>query len=104
MSKPRSIVRAWAAWCCPAALALLMMVALPPRPGLAQAPQKPDSIAPVEEFSRQLDELKKSFTDLNKRIGESAKMIDRATDPQASRQEIAELRDLVGSLLGAVAD
>ncbi len=104
MSEPRSIVRAWATWCCPAALALLLMISVPPRPGLAQAAQQPDAVAPVEEFSRQLDELKKSFTELNKRIEESAKTIDRSTDPQASRQEIAELRELVGSLLGAVAD
>ena len=103
MSKPRSIVRAWATWCCLAALALLLATALPP-PGLAQTAEKPDAITPVEEFSRQLDELKKSFVDLNKRIEESAKAIDRATDPQASRKEIAELRELVGSLLGAVAD
>jgi chromosome segregation ATPase len=80
------------------------VLAVPPRPGFAQASQKPDAIAPVEDFSRQLDELKKSFVELNKRIEESAKAIDRATDPQASRKEIAELRELVGSLLGAVAD
>jgi DNA repair exonuclease SbcCD ATPase subunit len=80
------------------------MIAVAPRPGFAQAAQKPDAVAPVEEFSRQLDELKKSFVDLNKRIEESAKAIDRATDPQASRKEIEELRELVGSLLGAVAD
>ena len=104
MSKPRSIMRAWASWRWLAALALVLAIAVPPRPGMAQTAQKPDAVAPVEEFSRQLDELKKSFTDLNKRIEESAKTIDRATDPQASRQEIAELRDLVGSLLGAVAD
>jgi DNA repair exonuclease SbcCD ATPase subunit len=100
MSKPRSLLRAMR----PAALALLLMAAVAPRPALAQTAQKPDAIAPVEEFSRQLDELKKSFVDLNKRIEESAKAIDRATDPQASRREIEELRELVGSLLGAVAD
>src|SRR5262252_4543753 len=104
MSKPRSIVRAWATWCCPAALAFLLMTAIPARPGLAQTAQKPDAIGPVEDFSRQLDELKKSFVELNKRIEESARTIDRETDPQASRKEIAELRELVGSLLGAVAD
>jgi len=104
MSKPRATVRAWAIRWWPAALALLLVVAVPPRPGLAQAEQKPDAIAPVEDFSRQLDELKKSFVELNKRIEESAKAIDRETDPQASRKEIEELRALVGSLLGAVAD
>ena len=106
MSKPRSTMRAWAMRWWPAALAALLVVAMPPRPGFAQENQsrKPDAIAPVEEFSRQLDELKKSFVELNKRIEESAKAIDGATDPQASRKEIEELRELVGSLLGAVAD
>jgi DNA repair exonuclease SbcCD ATPase subunit len=108
MSKPRSIVRAtmreraMRLW--PTALVVLLMIAVPPRPGLAQDSQKRDAVAPVEEFSRQLDELKKSFVELNKRIEESARAIDGATDPQASRKEIAELRELVGSLLGAVAD
>jgi len=104
MSMPRSTTRAWAMRWWPAALALFLVLALPPRPGFAQGSPKPDAIAPVEEFSRQLDELKKSFVDLNKRIEQSAKAIDRATDPQASRKEIEELRELVGSLLGAVAD
>jgi hypothetical protein len=104
MSKPRSILRAWATRCCPAALSLFLVVAMSCGPGFAQTAQKPDETAPIEEFSRQLDELKKSFLDLNKRIEQSAKAIDHATDPQASRKEIAELRELVGSLLGAVAD
>jgi DNA repair exonuclease SbcCD ATPase subunit len=91
-------------WSWPAALVVLLIIAMPPRPGFAQSSAKSDALTPVEEFSRQLDELKKSFVDLNKRIEESAKTIDRATDPQASRKEIAELRELVGSLLGAVAD
>src|SRR5690349_23755440 len=101
MSTPRCMLRALRCW--PAALVLLLL-ATALQPGLAQTAQKPDAITPVEEFSRQLDELKKSFLDLNKRIEQSAKAIDHATDPQASRQEIAELRELVGSLLGAVAD
>jgi len=98
LSRARSAI--W--W--PAALVLLLLIALPPRPAVAQAGDKPDAVAPVEEFSRQLDELKKTFKDLNQRIDASAKAIDSATDPAASRQEIAELRELVSSLLGAVAD
>ena len=104
MSKPRTMIRAWAKRGWPAALAVLLVLAGPPRPGLAQAAQTPDAVKPVEEFSRQLEELKKSFVDLNKRIEQSAKTIDRATDPQASRKEIEELREYVGTLLGAVAD
>jgi DNA repair exonuclease SbcCD ATPase subunit len=92
MSKPWSI------------LLLLLVFAIPPQHCFAQAPTAADAATPVEEFSRQLDELKKSFVELNKRIEESAKTIDQETDPQASRREIADLRDLVSSLLGAVAD
>jgi chromosome segregation ATPase len=64
----------------------------------------PDAVAPVEEFSKQLDQLKKSFADLNKRIEQSAKTIDNATDPVASRKELDELRAIVSALLGSVAD
>jgi DNA repair exonuclease SbcCD ATPase subunit len=100
MSNPWSIVRSWST----AAVVLLMLIAGAPQPGLAQAARTADGVTPVEEFSRQLDELKKSFVELNRRIEQSAKNIDRATDPQASRREIGELRELVGALLGAVAD
>lgn len=95
---------------CWPALVFLGLLAIPLRPGFAQVPSSPnsssssDALSPVEDFSRQLDQLKKSFVELNKRIEESAKTIDRETDPQASRREIEELRGLVGSLLGAVAD
>jgi chromosome segregation ATPase len=91
-----------------ALLVALLLVGGPlQRPSFAQASQpesKSDALTPVEEFSRQLDELKKTFTDLNKRIESSAKAIDGATDPVASRKEIEELRGVVGALLGAVAD
>ncbi len=107
MSKRPSMSRGWAMRVLPAALAVLLMIAIAPRAGFAQAASSSgssDALSPVEDFSRQLGELKKSFVELNKRIEDSAKTIDRTTDPQASRKEIAELRDLVGSLLGAVAD
>src|SRR6266700_3061080 len=91
-----------------AMLAALLLVAGPlQRPSFAQASQsesKSDALTPVEEFSRQLDELKRTFTDLNKRIESSAKAIDGATDPVVSRKQIEELRSVVGALLGAVAD
>ncbi len=97
-----SCARSAISW--PAALVFLLLIAIPPRPALAQAADKPDAVTPVEEFSRQLDALKKTFADLNQRIEESAKTIDGETDPAASRRELAELRALVSSLLGAVAD
>ena len=92
-------------------LALVLLAPSVQRPVLAQdassaskSDSKSDAVTPVEEFSRQLDELKKTFLDLNKRIESSAKAIDNATDPVASRKEIEDLRGIVGSLLGAVAD
>jgi chromosome segregation ATPase len=91
----------------PAVLALLLLPASLQRQALAQDSQsasKSDALTPVEEFSRQLDELKRTFADLSKRIESSAKAIDGATDPVASRKEIEELRGVVGALLGAVAD
>jgi chromosome segregation ATPase len=99
----------------PVLFALVALLALTPRMALAQSSSSSgptdsnasgpsDAVSPVEDFSRQLDELKKTFTDLNQRIEESTKLIDGETDPNASRKEIAELRALVSSLLGAVAD
>jgi DNA repair exonuclease SbcCD ATPase subunit len=99
----------------PVLLALVVGLALTPRGGLAQSPSSSgpadsnagspsDAVSPVEDFSRQLDELKKTFTDLNQRIEQSTKLIDGETDPNAARKEIADLRALVSSLLGAVAD
>ena len=106
MSRRLSVVpvRGRLAMLWPAALVFLLLAGLPPHPALAQSASQPDSVTPVEEFSRQLNELKRTFVELNKRIAASAKAIDEATDPAASRREIAELRDLVSSLLGAVAD
>ncbi len=84
-------------------LALVLLAPVGPS-AFAQSERKTDALTPVEEFSKQLDGLKKTFTDLNRRIENSAKTIDRQTSAEASRREIEELRDIVGSLLGAVAD
>jgi DNA repair exonuclease SbcCD ATPase subunit len=88
-------------------LAAFMLLALLPTPGvLAQTPrtQQPDAVTPVEEFSRRLDEFKKSIPDLNKKIEESAGSVDRWTDADKARQEIEQLRAIVGAALGAVSD
>jgi DNA repair exonuclease SbcCD ATPase subunit len=78
-----------------------------PFPAPAQDSSRPvgqDAITPVEEFSRQLDEFKKSIPELNKRIEDGAASIDRWTDVEKARKEIEELRALVGAALGAVSD
>ena len=84
-----------------AAFAAFAAFAVPAGPALSQ---QADAIAPVEDFSRELNELKKTFTELGKRIDDGAKSIDGLTDVQRARKEIEELRAAVGSLLGAVAD
>jgi DNA repair exonuclease SbcCD ATPase subunit len=70
-------------------------------PGHAQAP---DAISPVEDFSRELENLKKSFGDLGKKMDDSAKAIDGYTDAEKARKEIEDLRTAVGALLDKVAD
>ena len=86
-----------------AALALLVVASLP---AVAQEarPAQPDAISPVEEFSKRLDEFKKSIPELNKKIEDSAGAVDQWTDVDKARQEIEELRAIVGAALGAVSD
>ena len=70
----------------------------------ANRPAPPDAYTPVEEFSRQLDEFKRTIPELNKKMEESATAVDRWTDVDKARKEIEELRALVGAALGAVSD
>ena len=63
-----------------------------------------DAISPVEDFSRELDKLKKSFGDLGQKMDDSAKAIDNYNDVAKTRQEIEDLRAGVAKLLDAVAD
>jgi chromosome segregation ATPase len=78
----------------------LILVAAPSRPAFAAG----DAITPVEDFSKELDKLKKSFGDLGKKIDDSAKAIDGYTDVDKARKEIEELRSAVAALLDAVTD
>jgi DNA repair exonuclease SbcCD ATPase subunit len=89
-------------------LALAFMVPLlpgaaPPRYAFA-ASDAPDAISPVEDFSRELEKLKKNFGDLGHKMDESAKAIDSYTDAEKARKEIEDLRTAVGAMLDAVAD
>src|SRR4249920_3927568 len=87
------------------ALALVVVFAVSTHPVRAQSEQAPaDVVTPVEEFARQVDQLKKSYPDLAKRIEDGAKTIDEVTDVERARKEIEELRTIVGNMLGAVSD
>jgi DNA repair exonuclease SbcCD ATPase subunit len=96
----RSLVLVWAA------LAFFVVAAAPARSALAQVQQTLPSgaITPVEEYARQVEQLKKSYPDLAKRIEDSAKTIDEVTDVDKARKEIEDLREIVGNMLGAVSD
>jgi DNA repair exonuclease SbcCD ATPase subunit len=61
-----------------------------------------DAITPVEDFSRELEKLKKSFGDLGKKIDDSAKAIDGYNDVEKARKEIEDLRAAVAALLDTV--
>lgn len=84
--------------------AIVLIAVLPFGAASAQSTGSPDAVAPVKEFSRELDNLKRTFGDLSRQIEESAKSIDRVQSGEASRKEIEQLRDVVGKLLGEVAD
>lgn len=86
--------------------AVLVMIALfaPFATAAAQSAGSTDAVAPVEQFSRELENLKRTFGDLNRRIEDSAKSIERLQNGDISRKEIEQLRELVGKLLGEVAD
>lgn len=102
----------------PVLMAVALLLALPApvladarTPSAAAPPAAPaapmpgaDAVTPVEEFSRQIEQLKSTFGELNRKIEERAKIIDSQTDAQASQKDIAELRGMVAALLGAVAD
>jgi DNA repair exonuclease SbcCD ATPase subunit len=89
-----------------AAMALLVVagVAMPPPLARAEPVASSDAITPVEEYARRVEELKKSYPDLAKRIEEGAKAIDQVTDVDTARREIEELRTIVSNMLGAVSD
>src|SRR5205809_7914955 len=63
-----------------------------------------DAVTPAEEFSRQIDQLKNTFAELGKKIEDSAKSIDEMTDDEQPRQEIENVRAIVGEFLGPVSD
>ena len=83
-------------------LGLALLFAVPAPSGHAFAAG--DAISPVEDFSRELDKLKKSFGELGKKMDDSAKAIDEYTDAAKARKEIEDLRGAVSGLLDAVAD
>jgi hypothetical protein len=97
------------AWLCPLAVALSIAAAgasLAQGAPVGSPATKPSDEAAAEarEFSKQIDELKKSLLSLKKRIDDSKSIAAERAGGEAWRKEIEELRALVSGLLGAVAD
>ena len=99
-----------------AAAVLLALAAAPNTTAFAQAERlqadrdqaesgtTPETRTTDDEFSKQLNELKKTFADLSKKIDDGAQSMGRIDNAEAARKEIEELRGHVAALLGAVAD
>lgn len=86
-----------------AALAALLSLVLL-LPAVPSRAEPADAIAPVEDFSKQLDQLKNTFSDLGKKIDEGTKTIDGLTDVEKARTEMEQLRSAVSGLLNEVVD
>jgi DNA repair exonuclease SbcCD ATPase subunit len=90
--------------------AALLIVAVTPMSAQGPAERAPADRNATElrtaddEFSRQLNELKKTFADLSKKIDDGAQSMGRLNNAEAARKEIEDLRAHVATLLGAVAD
>ena len=85
------------------ALVALLCAALLVLPVPSRA-EPADAITPVEDFSKQLDQLKNTFSDLGKKIDEGTKTIDSLTDVEKARTEMEQLRSAVSGLLNEVVD
>ena len=88
------------------ALLLAPTAPISTRPAAAQSERSAtaEQSTADDEFSRQLSELGKTFTELSRKIEDSASSIGRLDSAEAARSEIEQLRAHVGALLGAVAD
>jgi DNA repair exonuclease SbcCD ATPase subunit len=63
-----------------------------------------DAATPVEEFSQRVEQLQSNFSEIEKKIEDSAKSIAGLTDVEKARKQIDDLRAVVADLLGAVSD
>jgi len=70
----------------------------------SQSTDSSTAVSPVDEFSNQLEQFRKSVPELNKKIQDGAATIDGTSDVAKARADIEALRDEVSTLLGAVAD
>lgn len=75
-----------------------------PSPAFSTETEVPAALNPVEDFNKQLEEVKKSFETLSAKIEQSTKDIEQLTTTDAARKDIAALQGLIADTLGAVSD
>ena len=89
-------------------IGLAALAAVPlamPLPGLAADTDGPPAAAsPVEEFNKQLGEIKKGFESLSGKIEQGTKDIEKLTAPGSAREQIAGMQAMIADTLGAVSD
>ena len=70
-----------------------------------QSPQAgPQINNPVEEFNRTLGDVKKNLGSLTGRIEQSTRDIEKVTQPDAAKKDLADLQALIAEALGTVSD
>jgi phage shock protein A len=75
------------------------------RPAMALDTDGPPVIeSPVDDFNKQLEEVKKSFGALGGKIEQSTKDIEKLTTPGEARKEIGALQGMIADALGSVSD
>lgn len=87
--------------------AALILGALGSAPALAQADGSAVDLSAVplqNDFRSELSKLQSNLERLNGKINESAKEIDRLSDPKAARAQIEQMQANVAEALAAVAD
>jgi phage shock protein A len=84
--------------------ALLALPALGATVARAAEAEAPVAVSPVDDFNRQLEEVKKSFGALGGKIEQSTRDIEKLTKPDDARKEIAALQGMIAEALGAVSD
>lgn len=75
-----------------------------PSPAFSTETEVPAALNPIEDFNKQLEDVKKSFDTLSGKIEQSTKDIEQLTTTDAARKDIAALQGLIADTLGAVSD
>ena len=85
-------------------LGLAVLAFAPPLAFAMEAEAPIPALNPLDDFNRQLGEVKKNFEALSGKIEQSTREIEKLTTTEAARKDIATLQGLIADTLGAVSD